>query len=57
VMVTTSFVNLQAYQEIKEDQHPIIVISAKDIVELLTRNGLGDPSAVKAWLEREFPRD
>jgi hypothetical protein len=57
VMVTTSFVNLQAYQEIKEDQHPIIVISAKDIVELLTRNGLGEPRTVKAWLEREFPRD
>jgi hypothetical protein len=57
VMVTTSFVNLQAYQEIKEDQHPIIVISAKDIVELLTRNGLGEPRTVKVWLEREFPRD
>jgi hypothetical protein len=35
VIVTTSSVDRQAYKEIKEDQHPILVIAASDIVELL----------------------
>lgn len=55
VLVTTTWVNLQAYKEIKEDQHPIVVISAADIVELLRRNGRGSVTAVGAWLAEEFP--
>jgi len=57
IIVTTSYVALQAYKEIKEDQHPIIVISAKDIVELLRRNGRGSSSAVRDWLNAEFPHN
>lgn len=57
VIVTTSCVDLQAYKEIKEDQHPILVISAQDIVELLRRNGRGSPEAVLTWLSEEFPPD
>lgn len=55
VIVTTSCVNLQAYKEIKEDRHPILVIAAKDIVELLRRNGRGSLETVVTWLEEEFP--
>ena len=55
VLVTTTWVDLQAYKEIKEDQHPIVVISASDIVELLRRNGRGSVTAVGAWLAEEFP--
>jgi len=54
ILVTTSYVDIQAYREIKEDQHPIIVISAADIVGLLKANGQADVRAVKRWLEREF---
>jgi Restriction endonuclease AspBHI N-terminal/Restriction endonuclease len=54
ILVTTSFVDLQAYQEIKEDQHPIIVIAAADIVGLLRVAGHTDVENVKLWLEREF---
>jgi hypothetical protein len=57
VIVTTSCVDLQAYKEIKEDQHPILVIAARDIVELLRRNGRGSIAAVEIWLREEFPRD
>lgn len=57
VLVTTSFVDLQAYKEIKEDRHPIIVIAAADIVSLLRAHDLGSPSAVSRWLEVEFPDD
>jgi hypothetical protein len=54
VIVTTSCVDLQAYKEIKEDQHPILVIAAQDIVDLLKRNGRGGVEAVRAWLNSEF---
>ncbi len=55
VLVTTSCVDLQAYKEIKEDQHPVVVIAAIDIVELLRRNGRGNLVSVQAWLNEEFP--
>lgn len=55
VLVTTSWVDLQAYKEIKEDEHPIVVVSAADIVDLLRRNGKGSASIVSAWLAEEFP--
>jgi hypothetical protein len=55
ILVTTSYLDVYTYKEIKEDQHPIIVISARDIAELLKRNGKGDVSNVRAWLQGEFP--
>lgn len=55
VLITTSFVNRQAYQEIREDGHPVVVVSGRDIVELLKRRGWGDAEAVARWLEVEFP--
>lgn len=55
VIVTTSCVDLQAYKEIKEDQHPIVVIAARDIVELLRRNGRGSTNVVRTWLNEQFP--
>jgi len=30
VLVTTTCVDLQAYKEIKEDQHPIVIVAAAD---------------------------
>jgi len=50
ILVTTSFVAAQAYQEIKEDQHPIVIICAADIAKLLIRHGVGSPSEVDSWL-------
>lgn len=55
ILVTTSFLEAQAYREIKEDQHPIIVIAARDMVELLRANGRADRVAVRNWLESDFP--
>jgi hypothetical protein len=54
VLVTTSCVDLQAYKEIKDDQHPIVVVTASDIVTLLRRNGRGTEDAVTAWLNEHF---
>lgn len=54
ILVTTSYVTEQIYQEIKEDQHPIIVISGIDIVELLRNSGYSHPDSVQTWLEENF---
>jgi hypothetical protein len=56
VLVTTSHVDQQAYREIKEDEHPILVLAGGDIVDLLKANGRSDPREVKDWLEAEFPK-
>ncbi len=37
--MTTSYLAEQAYQEIREDGHPIVVIAGGDIVEVLSRVG------------------
>lgn len=55
ILVTTTCLDLQAYKEIKEDRHPVIVIAAADIVNLLKASGRGTPRAVSTWLEAEFP--
>ncbi len=50
VLVTTSYVSLQAYQEIKEDQHPIVIIAAADVVALLKRSGINSDEKLNLWL-------
>ena len=50
VLVTTSFVADQAYQEIRDDGHPIVIIAARDIVEILSRVGLRTPAEVANYL-------
>ena len=54
VLVTTSFVDRQAYQELREDRHPVIVIAAADIVRLLRARGFATAADVSAWLAQEF---
>ncbi len=56
VLVTTSYVDSQAYREIKEDQHPIVVIAAADIIGILRSHGHAGPSAVEGWLSTEFSK-
>jgi hypothetical protein len=57
ILVTTSYLDVYAYKEIKEDQHPVIVIAGADIVDLLRRNGLTTKEEVGTWLKKEFPVD
>ncbi|MBR0380910.1 MAG: restriction endonuclease [Eubacterium sp.] len=49
VMITTSFVNKQAYQEVIEDGHPILIVSATDIAAILRKNSIHS-SDVNEWL-------
>ena len=51
VMLTTSFVDKQAYQEVIEDGHPILIISASDIAQILRKNMI-TKSNINEWLEQ-----
>jgi hypothetical protein len=55
VLVTTSAVGRQAYEEVRADRHPIIFLSGKDIADILTTNGFNTLDRLTALLRREFP--
>ena len=40
VLITTSYVDSQAYQEVVEDGHPILVVTATDIARILRMNSI-----------------
>jgi len=50
ILVTTSYLDRQAYREIKEDGHPIIVVAAADIAGILKKSGIGTIQDLKNWL-------
>lgn len=51
VLVTTSYVDRQAYHEVTNDGHPVILTTARDIVELLRSAGVRTPEQVETWLD------
>ena len=51
VLITTSVVDKQAYQEIRTDGHPIVVMSGRDIAETLIENGVTTKAQCFAWIE------
>ncbi|MEJ5040853.1 restriction endonuclease [Pseudomonas sp. B21-036] len=55
VLITTSWVNSQAYKEIVEDGHPVMILSGRDIVELLKEAGLQSATELTKWLKTSFP--
>jgi len=54
ILVTTSYVHHYAYKEIKEDLHPVIILCAEDIANILTDAGYRTKSDVKRWLRQNF---
>ena len=48
VKITTSYVHKQAYQEVIEDGHPILIISAADIAQTL-KNAITS-SNIDEWM-------
>jgi hypothetical protein len=45
----------RAYQELRSDGHPVVVIAGNDIAAILVKAGLGTPDAVRRWLSDQFP--
>lgn len=56
ILVTTSFVAPQAYQEIKEDGHPVVIISGADIIRILYEAGIKTKAEIEQWLIEKFPK-
>lgn len=50
-MVTTSFIAKQAYDEVKEDGHPILLLTATNIATVLQQHGIHSIDDVNEWLD------
>jgi len=50
ILVTTSCVDTQAYREVVDDGHPVIIVSARDIVALLKAAGIKSVADTQRWL-------
>lgn len=51
IFVTTSYVSEQAYKELLEDGHPVIIISGRDIVEILTNNRINTEESLLNFMD------
>lgn len=51
VFVTTSYVSSQAYSELLEDDHPILIISGRDINDVLSKIHI-DEKNIEIYIER-----
>lgn len=56
ILVTTSFVDKQAYSEVIEDGHPILIITATDIANILRLSAINS-SNIDQWLKGIDERD
>jgi hypothetical protein len=55
ILVTTSVVARQAYQEVRGDRHPILFFSGGDIANILVDNGFNTSGLVADLLSKEYP--
>jgi Restriction endonuclease len=55
VLVTTSHLDKQAYQEIREDGHPVVVLAGRDIVDILKKSGFDTTTGLRRHLEEKYP--
>jgi hypothetical protein len=49
VFVTTSYFDRQAYEEVRTDGHPVVLICASDILEALRAHGYTTLDTVQSW--------
>lgn len=50
ILITTSCVDNQAYSEVVEDGHPVLIITASDIAGILRNNGINS-SNIEQWIK------
>ena len=56
ISVFTSCVHDQAYAEIVEDGHRVLIVAGIDICEILQKAGFSTREAVERWLKSSFER-
>lgn len=49
ILITTSYVDNQAYKEVVEDGHPILIVTAADIAGILRNNAINSTN-IDVWL-------
>ena len=54
VFVTTSFVSKQAYNEIRADGHPVVILAGRDIADILKGRGLDNVASLHTALARDL---
>lgn len=52
IIVTTSYVSQAIYKEIIEDGHPIIIISGKDIIDILNKNHYNTEESILKYIKK-----
>jgi hypothetical protein len=50
VLVTTSYIGKQAYQEIRDDGHPVVLMTGADIAAVLQENGHNTERKLDEWI-------
>lgn len=50
ILITTSYVDNQAYNEVIEDGHPILIVTASDIAVILRNSGINTTN-IDIWLD------
>jgi len=57
VMITTSAVSPQTYEEIRIDKHPIVIVSGRDIADTLITEGINTVDKLDKWISKlDFER-
>jgi hypothetical protein len=56
VLVTTSHLDAQAYKELREDGHPVVVLAGREVIERLKKaRGLDNITAIQQYLNDAYP--
>jgi len=55
VLVTTAHLDAQAYKEIREDGHPVVVLAGRDVVDILKDKGLDNSAGIRRHLSESYP--
>lgn len=51
IFVTTSYISEQAYKEVLEDGHPVIIVSGKDIIDILNKSHINTNELIFNFME------
>ena len=55
IMITTSYIGDQAYQEILDDGHPIVIINGRDLIDYIFNElELRNPYSLFQWLVKKY---
>jgi Restriction endonuclease AspBHI N-terminal/Restriction endonuclease len=56
VLVTTSHIDTQAYREIRDDGHPVVILAGRDVVDMLKRSGFDTEEILGKHLLEKYPQ-